>query len=145
MDDNLTGILISLGICLALPVLIVWLVSRVRINADNKRSEVIIQAIQANNSIDADKLTEMFASRKKTFPELMLNRLLKGCIFAFIGLAFIIYGFISLGSPQLWEDGGPAYFFVGCILMGIGISYFIVYFIMKRQASAYKTPEAKEC
>lgn len=133
IDQNLTGIIISLGICLALPVLIVWLVTRVRINNDNRRSQILIEAIKATNGVNTDKLAEALSKPRRTFFQTMMNRLLCGCIWGFIGLAFIIFGFISLGNPDSWEDDGPALFFVGIALTGIGISYLIIYFMMKKR------------
>lgn len=142
MDDNhLTGILISLGICVVLPVMIVWLVMRVKINSDNKRTEVLVEAIRANNNINTDKLAEALTKPKLTFRETMMRRLLCGCIFSFIGLAFIIYGFICLGIPEMWEDDGPKLFFMGGCLLGVGISFLIVYFIMRRGLAAGEEAE----
>ena len=48
---DLEAILIPLGVCVALPVLIVWLVYRSRTNKDNRRAEVLIEAIKANGGI----------------------------------------------------------------------------------------------
>ena len=61
--DELTGILVPIFICVVLPVTCVWLVVRKFINADNRRSEVIIEAIKANSGIDADKLAEAMAAQ----------------------------------------------------------------------------------
>lgn len=41
-----------------LPIAIVLIVSLRKMNADNKRSQIIIKAIEANRDVDTDKLIE---------------------------------------------------------------------------------------
>ena len=83
---DLVPILVPLGVCVALPVLIVWIVFRTIKNNDDKRAEVLIKAIEANNGIDADKLAEALTKPRKSPRQLLTLRLLRGCIFTFIGI-----------------------------------------------------------
>ena len=53
--ESIIAVLIPIFICVVLPVLIVWIVFRATMNNDNKRAEVLIKAIEANNGIDADR------------------------------------------------------------------------------------------
>ena len=62
--SDLTGLLVPIFICVVLPVAIVFIVSWVKMNGDNKRAQVILKAIESNNNIDADKLAESLRKPK---------------------------------------------------------------------------------
>ena len=47
-------LLIPLGICVVLPVMIVWLVNRTRQNETNRKTEIMLKAIEAGATIDAN-------------------------------------------------------------------------------------------
>lgn len=131
MEDILIGAGIPLGICVVLPVLIVWLVTRVSTNRDNKRSQVLIEAIKNNADINADKLLEAMDSVKKSPREIQQKRLLRGCIFSLLGVAFAI---ISL---YFWISEPGSEFITGFViaagvLLAIGIAYLIVYYIVRK-------------
>ena len=64
------GILVPIFICVVLPVAIVAIIYWERVNNDNKRTQVLIKAIEANNDIDADKLAEALAKPRKTAKEI---------------------------------------------------------------------------
>ena len=57
-----TSIIISLGICVVLPVLIVWLIMRKQTNDTNKRTEIILAALET--LYDTDK-----QGKNRTFGE----------------------------------------------------------------------------
>ena len=47
-------ILIPIGICVVLPVMIVWLINRTRQNETNRKTEIMLKAIESGATIDAD-------------------------------------------------------------------------------------------
>ena len=49
---QLIEILVPLGVCVALPVLIVWLVTRVRKNETDRKAEIMLKAIEAGTPVD---------------------------------------------------------------------------------------------
>lgn len=128
---DLVEILVPLGVCVALPVLIIWLVSRASINRDNKRTQVLIEAIRQNNGVDTDKLAEALKKPEKTPAQLLMLRLLRGCIFSLIGIALVIFGIMySVNGEGEW--GVPDETLVlGGLSLAVGISYLIVYFVSK--------------
>ena len=82
-------ILMPLGICVVLPVMIVWLVMRTRQNETNKKTEVMLKAIESGATVD----TEFFKSQQreqKTIKERLLSRLTWGSMFSLIGV-FLLY------------------------------------------------------
>lgn len=127
-------ILIPIFICVVLPVAIVAIVFAATINNDNKRAKVLIKAIESNCGIDADKLAEALQKPKKTAREILNQRLLRGCIFSFIGLALCIVGIVSfyyIGA--LSEDSFTVPLVFGGASLAIGLSYLVVYFVTRKQ------------
>lgn len=113
------------------------------INSDNRRTQVLIKAIEANNDIDANQLAENLqkTTKPKRTPQELLNlRLLRGCIFTLIGLSFLTLSLIDffisgcIIDPRIfksmWIFGGPS--------LAIGISYLIVYFVTRKQVTQPK-------
>ena len=54
----MTSIIVPIGICVVLPVMLVWLVTRVRRNEFDKKAEVMIKAIESGATIDSDLFKE---------------------------------------------------------------------------------------
>lgn len=122
-------ILVPIFICVVLPVAIVFIVSYASVNSDNKRAEIIIKAIEANNSVEADKLAESLKKESKTEREILNLRLLRGCIFSLIGLCVIILDLLNLGFQS------NIFVLLGAISFAIGVSYLVVYYVTRKQKS----------
>ncbi len=124
-----------------LPIAIVLIVALRKSNVVNKRSEILIRAIEANKEVDTDKLIEAMKEPKKSPQELLNARLLRGCMFSLIGVALIIIGIVELASGvSIIDDEVSTPFIFGGISLAIGISYLIVYYITRNQT----IPEEKE-
>lgn len=133
---ELTGILIPIFICVVLPVSIVLIISWVKINSDNKRAQVILKAIEANNNVDADKLAESLRKPKKSARELLNNRLLCGCIGALSGLALVIVGLCNFATGMTFDsDSVTVPLVFGAPLIAIGLSFLIVYLVTRKQVN----------
>ena len=121
-------------VCVVLPVLIVLIVFLASMNSENKRAQVLIKAIEANNNIDADKLAEAMKKPQKTQREILNLRLLRGCLFAFVGFALCVVGIISYCSDSGFQTASvtiPLIF--GGASLAIGLSYLMVYFVTRNQ------------
>lgn len=130
----MTETLVPIFICVVLPVAIVGIIAATKINNDNKRSKVLIKAIESNCNIDADKLAEALQKPRKTARQVLNNRLLLGCIFTLIGLVLITIGVLSLCMDAGFADDPvtvPLIF--GGASFAIGLSYLIVYFVTRKQ------------
>lgn len=136
-------IIIPLGICVVMPVLIVWIFFRAQMNSDNKRAAVLIEAIKANNNIDAKALSKAFSKKSKSPLEVLQSRLLKGCIFSLIGLVLIICAICLCLVADVDSDSDLFVFamLVGPISAAIGASFLIVYFVTRKQLPIDKTDE----
>lgn len=139
MLEILAGVLVPIAICVVLPVMVVWLTVRRSMNNDNKRAEVLLKAIEANNSIDVDRLAEALAKPRKTPREVLNQRLMRGCMFTFIGLALCLAGLLCLNNDPEVEFGSDDVFIpvvFGCCSIAAGISYLIVFLATRRHVEA---------
>jgi putative Mn2+ efflux pump MntP len=128
--EALIQIIVPVAVCVVLPVAIVFIVYRAAINADNRRAEILIKAIEANAGIDADKLAESLQRPRKSAREVLYQRLLCGCIFSFLGVASLIYGAYMSTQPNT-RIYATAYLLAAAFL-AIGLGYLVVYFVSRR-------------
>ena len=116
----------------ALPILIVWLNNRKKINEANQRTQIVLAAIEKNAETDIEDLLKKMAPQKKLLKEKLLTRLLWGGIIAFVGFCIL--------ASNLWLDwlGGadPEMLFLlyvtGGVLFGIGLAFIINYLVGKK-------------
>lgn len=135
----LTQILVPIFICVVLPVSIVLIVVLASMNSDNKRAQILIKAIESGKDINADRLAEALRKPVKNARQVLNLRLLRGCIFTFTGLACIILCILNClsGGSYIDQYTGPLGY-LGPILLAIGISYLVVYFVSLKQLNAEK-------
>lgn len=120
------AIVVPICVCVILPVAIVWIVFRTFNLKINRQSEVLIEAIKMNPNVDTEKLLDSLRKRDIT-PWMSLSRkLLRGCIFTLIGIAFAFFGAFL---PDMDEAFGCWVVCGICGSIGIGflISYWFVY------------------
>ena len=68
-----TSIIISLGICVVLPVLIVWLIMRKQTNDTNKRTEIILAALEKNPNLQIEEFIKQLNPPKKSLKKELLE------------------------------------------------------------------------
>lgn len=138
-------LLICIGICVVLPVMIVWLVLRSKINADNANKEIILSVIEKNPNIDVKELLKKQHSNN-LLKEKMIKKLHNGIMLCLIGLVLII-GMVWLNSrmERTYFTITPFDFFglLGGILIAMGIASFISCNVMKRTLAREMEAEAK--
>lgn len=132
MEDTL-ALFIPIAICVVLPIAIVWIVVRAIINRDNKRTEVLIEAIRSNSNIDTDRLAEAMTKRTHTPREILNLRLLRGCMSSLAGVAFLGYNMFLSYKGGCGNDILTSTMIAALIFLAIGISYIIVYFVSRRE------------
>ncbi|MGN0214141.1 MAG: hypothetical protein ACI4AH_04955 [Muribaculaceae bacterium] len=108
-------VLISLtpvSVLVILPVFIVFLVLRYKINQTNKRTEIIIAAIHSNGSINVDEIIESMKPKRMSLKESLLNRLMWSTVITAVGvsvlLSAIVIDFLGGLNPFILRCG---YFF----------------------------------
>lgn len=137
MEEFFQDFLLPVMIVVGLPVMVVWLVTRVRINRENKQSEIILESLKNNPSADPEKLAQMLAAPKTYSEEPKTRTLLRGCIWSLAGVAILavdIYMLYSDKFPFLAE-GGSMMLFAGGIALAVGLGYLITYFVTTKKDS----------
>ena len=132
-------IIAPIGICVVLPVMLVWLVTRVRRNEIDKKTEVMLKAIESGATIDSDFFKEAPKKRKST-KERLLNRLICGCAASIIGAALTAIGIIPWMTLE--DDTFAPLLIFGGISLAVGIALFIGFFVGRKMLE--KEIEAEE-
>lgn len=137
------GILIPIAVCVVLPVMIVWLVTRSRQNETNKKTEVMLKAIEAGAPIDAN-LFQDSVRKRKSVKERLLNRLMMACIASLTGIFVITVGLVkwfvygNVDGHQILSG-----ILAGGIILAVGLALFIVFFVGRKMLAKEMEAEAK--
>lgn len=130
--EDFFGMLVSIGICVVLPIMIVWLNTRKQQNETNRKTEIMLKAIEAGQKIDG----ELFCIKQKaskSIKERLWNRLVIAwmtTIFAIIHAICVIFG--NADSIYYIGDFQLDMLIFDCIFLAIGISFFISYSVGKK-------------
>ena len=137
-------ILIPIGICVVLPVMIVWLINRTRQNETNRKTEIMLKAIESGATIDADFFkAQQDHKAPKTMKEKLLNRLTAGLVCTFIGIAFMVVCFM-LEAKLGWNSDANFILTFGAVSIAIGISFLLTFFVGKKMLAKEMEEEAKD-
>ena len=140
--NALVDILVPIACGGVLPIMVVWFIIRHRMNETNKRTQIILAAIEKNPEMDIEEFLKKIEPKQKLLKEKLLTKLFWGCLTSFIGLCLILFG-IYLNTNNLGGTDDPlTAICFGFILMVIGIAFFIYYVIGKRMLA--KEIEAEE-
>lgn len=141
-------ILVNFGvpvfICVILPVVVVWLVTRAKQNETNRKAEIMLKAIEAGVPVDM----EQFKSAKKKAPvsikQELLDKLNGACITSLMGIGFLSLGILRVVITDFGRNTLLNKFWLpaGCVLLAVGIGLFISYFVGKKLLA--KEIEAEE-
>ena len=137
----LKDIINVIGICVLLPIVIVWLINRRRTNETNRRAEILLKAIEAGSTVDLNLFQE--PQKQRSIKEKLLDRLTAAWVVTLIGLSIIAFGIsmyclIDNSSEELLVIAG-----IGGIIMTFGIALFGVYFAGKKLLATELEAEAK--
>ena len=131
--------IIAIICTVVLPVLIVWLNNRKKINETNQRTQIVLAAIEKNQETDVEDLLKKMAPQKKLLKEKLLTKLLWGGILTLLGLALTIFGCYLIAGRG---DEKKPFILFGPLLMPVGIAFLINYFVGKKMLS--KEMEAEQ-
>ena len=122
----LENILVPIFVCVVLPVSIVWIIGRTRQNETNRKTEVMLKAIENGADIDPDMFKRPEKS-PKTIKKDLLDKLTGACITSLMGAAFLALYF--LGVDFFLNNLLP---FAGGVMLAVGIGLFISYIAGKK-------------
>lgn len=123
--ETLEDILVSLGVVVALPVLIVSIIFRSVMAADRNRKEIILAALEKNPNLNVEDLVKRMKKSEKLIKEKLLAKLQRGCLCCLMGVALVLlYFFPSVQNEYL--------IIAGTALIAIGIAFLVGYFVGRR-------------
>lgn len=141
--EDLVDILVPLGVCVALPVLIVWLTTRSKIIADKLRAQIILEAIRNNPNVDPKELAEMFKPATKSEKEILNKRLQRGTVCTFLGLGGIIGSLLISYFGYFTSEDLMVAIFLSVIVLAVGVGALVTFFYQRKQV-ANNDPQEEE-
>lgn len=111
--EGILSIFWLIGCSTVLPIIIIWLVTRKQINETNKRTEIIMSALEKNPDVNVAEWLDKLApeNKSKLLKEKLMIKLTWGIICLILGIGTIIYrACFSLVSPMPTFIGGGALF-----------------------------------
>lgn len=123
--ETLEDILVSLGVVVALPVLIVSIIFRSVMAADRNRKEIILAALEKNPNLNVEDLVKRMKKSEKLIKEKLLAKLQRGCLCCLMGVAFVLLYFFPSVQNEFLIIAGTA-------LIAVGIAFLVGYFVGRR-------------
>ena len=136
--EHLAEILVPIACGCVLPIVAILLGVRQKMNETNKRTEIILAAIEKNPDMDVEELVAKISPKKKLLKEKILSKLQVGIIATLLGIGLLggeLYSNIYLNSLSPMGV-------VGLILLPVGIAFLISYHTGKKLLA--KEMEAEE-
>ena len=140
---HLDQILIVLGCGCVLPIMVVWFMIRESINKTNKRTQIVLAAIEKNPDMDIEELMRKISPKKKLLKEKLLSKLLWGGIIAFLGIALLGYCIVQGYVGGMPTAALQQFSLFGAVLLGIGIAFLINYKVGKKMLAKEIDAEEK--
>ena len=134
---NFIETLVPLGICVILPIIVITLALRTRRHEIDKKTEVMMKAIENGAQLDPAffESAAKAGCKEKTVKDKLMGYLTAACVTSAIGLLAGIVLTIVFTSQNFWHDepGGATVAILPCpIPLAVGIAFFIVYAIGKK-------------
>lgn len=140
--EGLEEILVPLGICVFLPIMVVWLSIRRKMHSDDMRKEIILAALEKNANIDIEELVKNMNKPEKLLKEKLLKKLQWGMLAFFLGIGLIGFGlYLELTDAGLYSDV-LIYICGGVASFAVGIAFLANYHIGRKMLA--KEMEAEE-
>ncbi len=125
--NDLAGILISCGICVFLPVLIVWLTTKAKTNAINQKYALLQKAIEHGVEIDPKLLIDEKWKNGSVRMKL-LSKLQWGLFFLIVGIGIGIF----LLSQGVMKDSLLELLLIAIIAFALGVGFITAYIVGNR-------------
>lgn len=138
--EGILSIFWLIGCSTVLPIIIIWLVTRKQINETNKRTEIIMSALEKNPDVNVAEWLDKLApeNKDKLLKEKLMTKLTWGIICLILGIGIIIYGacFSLVSSMPTFLCGGA--------LLAVGIALLVSFFFGKKFLAKEIEAESKK-
>ena len=140
--EQLVEILVPIACGCVLPIMAIYLGVRQMMNETNKRTEIVLAAIEKNPGMDIEELMKKISPKKKLLKEKLLTKLQWGSIITFLGVGLIVFCIIQAFIGGMPTAALQQFSLFGAVLTGIGIAFLVNYNIGKKMLA--KEMEAEE-
>ena len=140
--EQIFALLIPLGCGCVLPIVVIWLGIRQKMNETNQRTKIVLAAIEKNPDMDIEELMKKISPKKKLLKEKLLSNLLWGSVIALFGISILVYALLVDYRGGMDPNDLIRIYFTGGILLAIGIAFLAHYHISKKMLA--KEIEAEE-
>lgn len=136
-------IIVVIGICVVLPLMVIWLINKRKNHEIDKQTEILMAMMEKHPDLDpAEVMKKLNVSSKshKTIKQKLLDNVLIGGFMTLMGLAVLIpylCGMVFFGNK---EKG----IFCGGIMLAVGLAFLIYYLVSKKQLSGEIEAEEKQ-
>ncbi len=128
---------------MAVPILIIWMIVRYFKNRTDRRAQIVQAIVEKNpDAGNVEEMLKLIAPKQKSLKEKLLAKLLWGSVFAVLGICFLGYALCLDFKGGMETRMLSSTYFTGICLLGIGIVFFLSYFISKKMLA--KEIEAEE-
>ncbi len=132
--------ILSVVLCgFALPIIMVYISYRQKMNDNKMRTQIVLTALEKNPGIDVEELLKKVTpeSKPKLLKEKLLTKLLWGSILTIMGAGFLITQLFDMDHKVL-----TLFELAGVPLLAVGIALLVNYYVGKK--SLVKEMEAEE-
>ena len=134
-----------IGLTCIVPIIIVWFSTRRKINEANKRTEIVMAALEKNPDLDIEELMEKLSPKKtKLFKEKLLCKLLWGVICIVAGLAVFGGGVYSLAVEMGYRGDNTIIMTIGGVIFAVGTALTVNYLAGRKLLAKEIESEEKE-
>lgn len=136
--EGILSIFWLIGCSTVLPIIIIWLFTRKQINETNKRTEIIMSALEKNPDVNVAEWLDKLASENKgkLLKEKLMTKLTWGIICLILGIGTIVYGACSSLGSSMPTFGGA--------LLAVGIALLVSFFFGKKFLAKEIEAESKK-
>lgn len=139
--EGILSIFWLIGCSTVLPIIIIWLFTRKQINETNKRTEIIMSALEKNPDVNVAEWLDKLASENKgkLLKEKLMTKLTWGIICLILGIGTIVYGACSSFASSM-----PTMPTFGGALLAVGTALLVSFFFGKKFLAKEIEAESKK-
>lgn len=120
--EGTIALLIPICICVVLPVMVVWLITRAMTRKTEKKMDVLVKAIENGVEINSDLLIEATEGKPKSMKMELVNKLGTGVMLSLMGLVFVVLAAFNVQAFPAWG------YYAGIPILAAGIGNLVSYF-----------------
>ena len=140
---NFIPMIVSLGVCVVLPIVIVALSLRHKLESEKNRKDIILAALEKNSNINVEELVKKMNKPDKMIKEKLLSKFQWGILTSILGVGFVILSSIMGYQEEDYTHNIQFLGISGAVLLAIGVAFLLTYFYGKKMLSKEMETEEK--